>query len=62
MLLITILFQSSNGMMFFGKIPETAAILLFAVGLIVGTIGIRRFLKRYDDKTNSEAKNKEVLR
>jgi len=48
--------------MFFGKIDETTAILLLAIGLILSTIGIRWFFKRYDDKTNSKAKNKEVLR
>lgn len=61
-MLLAILYQNSNGMMLFGKIDETFAILIVAVGLIAVTIGIRWALKKYENKTNTDAKNKEVLR
>lgn len=59
---LEMIFQNSSGALIFGKIDETLAILLFAVFLIAVTIGIRWVLNKYDNKTNSEAKNKEVLR
>lgn len=61
-MLIQFLYQNSNGMMVFGKIDETSAILIFAVFLIALTIGIRWFFKKHDNKTSSKSGENEVLR
>ena len=61
-MLLAILYQNSTEMMLFGRIDETVAILILAVGLIAVTIGIRWALKKYENKTNSKSEENEVLR
>lgn len=49
MLWITILIDAPNGSFFFGYLSETATVLLFGIVLVALTVGIRWFLKKYEE-------------
>ncbi len=59
---MTILFQTSSGNFLFGYVSETTGVLLFGVCLIGATAGIRWFLKRHEETSNSKTKTKEVAK
>jgi hypothetical protein len=43
-----------NGNLLSADIPEALALLVFGVSLIAATVGLRRLLKRYDEKVLSK--------
>lgn len=45
-----ILIDPPNGNLLFGYISETGAIMIFGICLVIATIGIRWFLKKYEEK------------
>lgn len=58
---ITFLFDTPNGYFLFRYISETGAVLIFGVTLILATIGLRWFLKRYEG-TKTEGETKEIVK
>lgn len=54
-----VLVDTPNGSLFFGYLSETGAVLLFGILLVALTIGVRWFLKRYEEPQN---KTKEVVK
>ena len=59
---MTILFQTSSTNFSLGNISETAGILLFGFSFIAVAAGIRWFLKRYEETSNSKPETKEVVK
>lgn len=53
-----ILIDTPNGNLLFGFISETGAIMIFGICLVIATIGIRWFLKKYEETTKAEEKVK----
>jgi len=47
-----------HGNSLLGDVPESLALLLFGVCLIGATFGLRRLLKRYEEKTEKEVRQK----
>lgn len=54
MFLIVFLAKFINGILLFGFVPESAALLAFGVGLVGVTAVVRRFLKSGEKENDSE--------
>lgn len=54
-----ILIDTPNGNFLFGYVSETGAIMIFAICLVLATIGIRWFLKKYEETAKSKDKVEE---
>jgi hypothetical protein len=49
-----ILAEITNGNLLLGVVPESLALLMFGVSLIVFTVGVRRILDRKEDVKTTE--------
>lgn len=54
-----ILIDTPNGNLLFGYISENGAIMIFAICLVLATIGIRWFFKKYEETTKPKDKVEE---
>lgn len=55
-----IFIDSPNGNLLFGYISETGAIMIFAICLVITTIVVRWFLKKYEESAKTEDESKEL--
>lgn len=48
------LFDFTNQNLILGVVPESLGLLVFGVGLVLLTVGLRRFMKRSERNADSE--------
>lgn len=62
--LLAFLIDASNGNLLFGTVvPEPLALLVFGVGLVGATVGLRKILRRHDaEKANVIVKSEKAAK